>query len=266
MTARKTKKSTKSTPLLRNRLFVPIIVAFIIGSVFSYVIVQPQVSDLKTNEDVLNSQILFLENQLSDLKEKESKLTQSQIRVDELQSQVNLFEQEHKQLTQEISSLNNEIVIIETELVDKKEELSLSVQQAELSETELVKLNSRLDLISDTIIKFDNDKLLLVELRKEIPTTRFEALDHWKRVKDIAVTSDPNLGPSVDKVISMVDAYYDWIEQQPGVNSTDAEFFDWIVQGNISGALNYTSEIGKFQNDALLTVIIRMDAALSLVA
>ena len=97
MTAGKTKKSTKSPPLLRNRLFVPIIVAFIIGSIFSYVIVQPQVSDLKTNEDVLNSQILFLENQLSDLKEKESKLTQSQIRVDELQSQVNLFEQEHKQ-------------------------------------------------------------------------------------------------------------------------------------------------------------------------
>ena len=57
-----------------------------------------------------------------------------------------------------------------------------------------------------------------------------------------------------------------WLENQPGVNATDAEFFDWIIEGNISGALNYTTEIGNFQKDALLTIIIRMAAALSIVS
>ena len=114
--------------------------------------------------------------------------------------------------------------------------------------------------------KVEEKSYLLVELRKEVPTTRLQAQEHWQNVKVIAIQSDPNLGTKIDRVISMINPYYDWLENQPGVNATEAEFFNWIIEGNISGALNYTEEIGKFQNDALLTVIIRMDAALSIVS
>ena len=265
-TSRKSKKRSQSNELLKNKILAPILIAFLFGGILGYVITQPQVNTLKTNEDVLESQILFLEERINELKIKESELSQSQTAVNNLQSQINSNEIENEALSKKVSSLNTEITILETALQDNKVQLNVAIQEAELSEDELSKMNTRLTSITQTIEKFENDKLLLVELRKEIPSSRAEAHNHWERVKDIAVVSDPTLGPKIDKVISMVDAYYDWLDQQPGVNSTDTDFFNWIVEGNISGAINYTSEIGKFQNDALLAVIIRMDAAISLVS
>ena len=264
--SRKTKKRSKSNGLSKNKVLAPIIIAFLFGGILGYVATQPQVNTLQTNEDVLESQILFLEERINELKIKESELSQSQTTVNNLQSQITSNELENEVLSKKVSSLNAEITILETALQDNKVQLSTAIQEAEISEDELSKMNTRLDSITKTIEKFENDKLLLVELRKEIPASRFEAHSHWERVKDIAVVSDPTLGPKIDKVISMIDAYYDWLDQQPGANSTDTDFFNWIVEGNISGAINYTSEIGKFQNDALLAVIIRMDAAVSLVS
>ena len=266
MPSRKKKKSSKSNELLKNKIIAPILIAFIFGSILSYVVIQPQVNSLETNEGVLESQISFLEKQITELKIKESELSQSQTIDNDLQSQVTSNERENEAMSQKISSLNNELNVLENQLQDNKIQLSDSILRSEISESELSKLNSRLDSITTTIEKFENDKLLLVELRKEIPSSRNEAHNHWDRVKGIAVVSDPTLGPKIDKVISMIDAYYDWLEDQPGVNSTDAEFFNWIIEGNISGAINYTAEIGQFQNDALLAVIIRMDAAISLVS
>ena len=264
--SRKPKKRSQSNALLKNKILAPIIIAFLFGGILGYVVTQPQVNTLKTNEEVLESQILFLEGRINELKTKESELSQSQTIVNDLQSQINSNELENEALSQKVSLLNAEITILETSLQDNKAQLSVAIQDAEISEDELSNMNIRLNSLTKTIEKFENDKLLLIELRKEIPSSRAEAHNHWERVKDIAVVSDPTLGPKIDKVISMIDAYYDWLDQQPGVNSTDTDFFNWIVEGNISGAINYTSEIGKFQNDALLAVIIRMDAAISLIS
>ena len=87
--------------------------------------------------------------------------------------------------------LNNQLEQIEVELEIKQDELGLTVQNAQLSEQELDKANLRLESIKSTIIKFENDKLLLVELRKEVPTTRLQAQEHWQNVKVIAIQSDP---------------------------------------------------------------------------
>ena len=266
MSSRKRKRSSQSNTLLKNKILAPILIAFLFGAILGYVVIQPQVNSLKTNEDILESQIIFLEDRIAELKLKESDLSQSQIIVNDLQSQLDSNNFENDALSQKISTLNTELTNLETELQNNKIQLNDSIQRAEVSEAELSKLNSRLGALTTTIEKFENDKLLLVELRKEIPSSRFEAHNHWERVRDIAIVSDPTLGPKIDKVISMIDAYYDWIDQQPGANSTDTDFFNWIVEGNISGAINYTSEIGKFQNDALLAVIIRMDAAISLIS
>ena len=264
--SRKPKKRSQSNELFKNKILAPILIAFLFGGILGYAITQPQVNTLKTNEDVLESQILFLEERINELKIKESELSQSQTVVNTLQSQINSNKLENAALSEKVSLLNSEITVLENTLEDNKVQLSVAIQDAEMSEAEISKLNTRLNSITKTIEKFENDKLLLVELRKEIPSSRSEAYNHWERVKDIAIVSDPTLGPKIDKVISMIDAYYDWLDQQPGVNSTDTDFFNWIVEGNISGAINYTSEIGKFQNDALLAVIIRMDAAISLVS
>ena len=108
MPSRKKKKSSKSNALLKNKIIAPILIAFIFGSILSYVVIQPQVISLKTNEDVLESQISFLEKQITELKIKESELSQSQTIVNDLQSQVTSNELENEAMSQKISSLNNE--------------------------------------------------------------------------------------------------------------------------------------------------------------
>ena len=266
MSKKRPVKRKTSSPSLRNKLLGSIVVAFLFGSIFGYVLIQPQIDDLATNEVVLRSEINFLNNRINELEIKESELSVSKNTIENLQTKLGSYEKDQNELSQEISVLNNQLEQIEVELEIKQDELGLTVQNAQLSEQELDKANLRLESIKSTIIKFENDKLLLVELRKEVPTTRLQAQEHWQNVKVIAIQSDPNLGTKIDRVISMINPYYDWLENQPGVNSTEAEFFNWIIEGNISGALNYTEEIGKFQNDALLTVIIRMDAALSIVS
>ena len=92
MPSRKKKKSSKSNALLKKKIITPILIAFIFGSILSYVVIQPQVDSLKTNEDVLESQISFLEKQITELKIKESELSKSQTIVNDLQSQVTRIE------------------------------------------------------------------------------------------------------------------------------------------------------------------------------
>ena len=59
--SRKPKKRSQSNALLKNKILAPIIIAFLFGGIFGYVVTQPQVTTLQTNEEVLESQILFLE-------------------------------------------------------------------------------------------------------------------------------------------------------------------------------------------------------------
>ena len=177
--SRKPKTRSQSNELLKNKILVPIIIAFLFGGILGYVVTQPQVNTLKTNEDVLESQILFLEERINELKIKESELSQSQTAVNNLQSQINSNELENEALSQKVSSLNAEITILETSLQDNKAQLSVAIQDAEISEDELSNMNIRLNSLTKTIEKFENDKLLLIELRKEIPSSRAEAHNHW---------------------------------------------------------------------------------------
>ena len=84
-TSRKSKKRSQSNELLKNKILAPILIAFLFGGILGYVVTQPQVNTLKTNEDVLESQILFLEERINELKIKESELSQSQTAVNNLQ-------------------------------------------------------------------------------------------------------------------------------------------------------------------------------------
>ena len=154
----KSKKRSQSNGLLKNKILAPILIAFLFGGILGYVITQPQVNTLKTNEDVLESQILFLEERIKELKIKESELSQSQTAVNNLQSQINSNEIENEALSKKVSSLNTEITILETALQDNKVQLNVAIQEAELSEDELSKMNTRLTSITHTIEKFENDK------------------------------------------------------------------------------------------------------------
>ena len=56
------------------------------------------------------------------------------------------------------------------------------------------------------------DRLLLVEIRKEVPPNRDEATRLWAGIKPLAVASDASLGIAVDRVSRTIPAYYSWRE------------------------------------------------------
>ena len=116
MSSRKRKRSSQSNTLLKNKILAPILIAFLFGAILGYVVIQPQVNSLKTNEDILESQIIFLEDRIAELKLKESDLSQSQIIVNDLQSQLDSNNFENDALSQKISTLNTELTNLETEL------------------------------------------------------------------------------------------------------------------------------------------------------
>jgi DNA repair exonuclease SbcCD ATPase subunit len=261
-------QSNKSSLIILNKyskLIVFVFIAFGFGSLLSYSLLTPQLSELRSHEEVLNSEITFLNSRVENLEQTERNLNDAQANIAVLNQNLMKFEQENIQYNSQINQLNSQLSGLQDNLESQKLELDTILREKDLSDLELNKINTQLDSVKSVIIRFNNDKLLLVELRKEVPQTRNEAHEHWKNVKTIAIQTDSSLGPAIDKVIIKVDPYYDWVAKLDNVTS-DQEYIEWIIEGQMSGAYTYGDEIVEFRNDALLAVIIRMDAALSLIA
>ena len=269
---RRTKSNKSSSLVILNKYsksFIFILVAFLFGSLLSYSYITPQLSELRAHEEVLNSEIDFLNSLVEDLELTERNLnlefTDAKTNIAILNQNLMQSEQENIQFNSQINRLNTDVSNLQDNFESQKLELDTILREKDLSDAEVTRINDKLVSIKSVILRFDNDKLLLVEIRKEIPQTRNEAQQHWKNVKTIALQTDSSLGPAIDKVITKIDPYYDWIAKLDNVTN-DEEYINWIIEGQLSGAYTYNEEIVEFRNDALLAVIIRMDAALSLIA
>ena len=115
--------------------------------------------------------------------------------------------------------------------------------------------------MSDSI---ERHRLLLVELRKEVPEARDQSIDHWKGIKSIAIKADPALAWSADEVILRIDNYYDWNDRSPGTAIPTLEFAtaysEWQALFTISGAEAYVEATEMFTEDALLSVINQIES------
>ena len=269
---RRTKSNKSSSLVILNKYsksFIFILVAFLFGSLLSYSYITPQLSELRAHEEVLNSEIDFLNSRVEDLELTERNLnlefTDAKTNIAILNQNLMQSEQENIQFNSQINRLNTDVSNLQDNFESQKLELDTILREKDLSDAEVTRINDKLVSIKSVILRFDNDKLLLVEIRKEVPQTRNEAQQHWNNVKTIALQTDSSLGPAIDKVITKIDPYYDWIDKLENVTN-DEEYINWIIEGQLSGAYTYNEEIVQFRNDALLAVIIRMDAALSLIA
>ncbi len=116
------------------------------------------------------------------------------------------------------------------------------------------------------IAGMEADRLLLAEIRKDLPDKRSDADLYLKRLKQLAGQSDPvHLVPKVNRLIEQEPIYYDWLEknaasqsqgqQSQGQQSQSAS--DYVV----GGARGFVIAFQDFQNALLLTVINRLDLA-----
>jgi len=104
------------------------------------------------------------------------------------------------------------------------------------------------------------DRLLLAEIRKDLPDKRADADLYLKRLKVLAGQSDPvHLVPKVNRLIEQAPIYYDWLEKNgtaQGQNQGQSAS-EYVV----GGARGFVVAFQDFQNALLLTVINRLDIA-----
>jgi hypothetical protein len=103
------------------------------------------------------------------------------------------------------------------------------------------------------------DRALLVELRKDVPATRDEAIDYVERVATLALTSDPaGLGVIVSRVREAAPVWLDWRE---GQYATTQEAADAYAR---TGAAAFDVSWENLHDAVLLTVVNRLDTIIDL--
>ena len=103
------------------------------------------------------------------------------------------------------------------------------------------------------------DRLLLGELRKEVPTTREEGQAFVTHVADLALAADPaGLGVIVSR---LRDAAPAWLEWREGQYTTTQEAADAYAQ---SGAAAFDASWENLHDAVLLTVMNRLDTIIDL--
>lgn len=112
------------------------------------------------------------------------------------------------------------------------------------------------DDIKAFLAAMDADRLLLFEVRKDLPQARSEADTYMKRLKELAALSDPvHLVPKVNRMMEQAPIYYDYVEKNIQ-NQNDAAN-EYVV----GGARGFILAFQDFQGAVLLTAINRLDIA-----
>lgn len=114
--------------------------------------------------------------------------------------------------------------------------------------------------INQFIDSLEAARRLLVEIRKEVPTTRSEAELYLARIKELSALSDPvRLVPLANRVLSQAPIYFDWV---------DGEFEsqeEQVAEYYIGGARGFHYALEAFKSAVMFTLINRLDIAARLI-
>jgi hypothetical protein len=130
---------------------------------------------------------------------------------------------------------------------------------------EVATLSAERDRLAGVVDQFDHlyqpmeaDRLLLQELRKDLPETRAEADAYLARLQQLALQSDPSrLASIAERMMDAAPAFLDWRDQDfPTQEAAAQAFVD-------TGASAFGETFVEMRNAILLTVASRIDAVLS---
>ena len=97
------------------------------------------------------------------------------------------------------------------------------------------------------------DKELLMIIASELPESREEAETLWNNARNLIEKIEPNLLPSIERVLSYMDAYYDWYESLPQ-EPTCADVCTWLSAYSLE-ADQYLEAVNEFRRDAAGLVV-----------
>ena len=156
----------------------------------------------------------------------------------------------------ELRTLVEDLSLANDELLASNTDLQASLDALSAERDRLAASIERFDELYDPL---ESDRQLLFELRKDLPETRPEAEAQLTRIRDLALSSDPQrLGQLVDRVDETAPAFLDW---RFGEFESTAEFSAAYVD---SGANAFDSSFEELQSEALMSVANRLDSLLTI--
>ena len=162
-----------------------------------------------------------------------------------------------------------DIALAELSLAQTELELALEEQaglRAELRDyqSQSGEEIARLETLEEMYDSLDRHRLLLLELRRESPADRDDSLAYWSNLHRVAVDANPALSSEAEKVLVRIDNYYIWKDGGPDPSDSVDEYLDWQEAYAASGAEAYDEATLIFNQQALLSVVNRIDTVLSL--
>ncbi|MBN1685906.1 MAG: hypothetical protein JW852_04580 [Spirochaetales bacterium] len=104
--------------------------------------------------------------------------------------------------------------------------------------------------------KLEADRLLLSEIRKDVPEAREEAELYLARLKGLAEKSDPvRLAPLFDRVLDQAPIYFRWLETE--YQNQDEQITEYYV----GGARGFAFAMENFKSAVFLVIMNRLDIA-----
>lgn len=204
---------------------------------------------------------IVLQSRVSDRDSKlaaaEQGISQEQARVEQITADEVRLQADIEQLRQQLDQKPQDSADV-TALRSTVSDLQKQVQDLKVQADKAAGLQKTLGDVGDLAAKLENDRLLLVEMRKDDPATKLDAQQEWAAIKKLAVQSDASLGPKADKVISHVDAYYNW------VNTKFASQAESALTYSLTGAADFRQSVNDFWNSVLLIIVDRLDTLVNL--
>ncbi len=154
--------------------------------------------------------------------------------------------------------------LAQTELELASEEQAGLRQELRVHQSEAAEEIARLATLEEMYDSLDRHRLLLLELRRETPADREDSLAYWSNVHRVAVDANPALSSSAEKVLVRIDNYYTWKDGGPNPSDSVDEYLDWRKAYAPSGAEAYDEATLVFNQQALLSVVNRIDTVLTL--
>ena len=214
-----------------------------------------------TTNGVSSAEVAQLEKQVQQLQsDLDAKTSEALALGEDLREAAALEADLHRQLAEsgalDAASPNQGEVGLKDTVDDLHQQLQDALAQLEASRdgAGFSEIRERADLV-------EKHRLLLVEMRRDIPVTREDARDYWSNLKSIAADADPALVTPIDRIILRIDNYFDWDERQPSLQvSVDDEYLAWLESYGLSGASEYSAYVDVFTKDAMLAIINQLDS------
>ena len=214
---------------------------------------EPALRNSQASVSQLEAEVQDLQTDLEDMD------SESQSLAKELGMQLSQAEAQASSALQALAQKESELELLSS----AEEQIATLEEQIQSLQSQEAGGQGNLEAVRELSDTVEKHRLLLVELRKDLPATREEAVIYWKNIKTIAARADPALTSPADRVILKIDNYFDWIDRSPNLTASSDDYFDWLGERTTSGAIGYEDATDTFTRDALLAVINQLDSVVS---